>query len=153
MLKKDEIFITTTDTIIGIGSKINKTNLNNIYKLKKRPLDKKIITLIGSIEQLMKIEIIDETAKKYIDEFWPGPTTLIINNNSYRMPNKKGLLELIVREGPFFLTSANISGKKNCETIEEAKKIFPSINKIYNFGYGSNIASSIIDVASGRKLR
>ena len=105
------------------------------------------------IEQLLKIEKVDEKAMKYVNEFWPGPTTLIINNNSYRMPNQKGLLKLTLKEGPFFLTSANISGQKNCETIEEAKKTFPSVNKVYNFGYGSNIASSIIDIASGRKLR
>ncbi len=153
MLKKDEIFITTTDTLIGIGSKINKNNLNNIYKLKQRSFNKKIIIMVGSIEQLLKIEKVDEKAMKYVNEFWPGPTTLIINNNSYRMPNQKGLLKLTLKEGPFFLTSANISGQKNCETIEEAKKTFPSVNKVYNFGYGSNIASSIIDIASGRKLR
>lgn len=78
---------------------------------------------------------------------------MIINNNSYRMPNKEGLLELIINEGPFYLTSANISGEPNCKTIDEVQNLFPSINKVYNFGYGNNIASSIIDVKSGKKLR
>ncbi len=153
MLKKDEIFITTTDTLIGIGSKINNDNLKALYQLKQRPLDKKIVIVISSIEQLKKMENIDQQTLEYIEKYWPGSTTLIINENSYRMPNNKELLKLISEEGPFFLTSANISGENNCKTIEEAKKIFPSINKIYNFGYGTNVASSIIDVATGRKLR
>lgn len=153
MLKKNEIFITTTDTLIGIGSKINNKNLREIYKLKKRPTSKKIITVVGSIEQLKDIENLDDKSLEYIDKYWPGPTTLIINNNSYRMPDNKGLLSLILEEGPFFLTSANMSGEKNCETLDEAKKKFPSINKVYNFGSGSNVASSIIDVKTGRKLR
>lgn len=153
MLKKDEIFITTTDTLIGLGSKISDANLNKIYQLKKRPIEKKIVIFIASIEQLSEIEKLDDKSMEYINKYWPGPTTLIINNSAYRMPNNKNLLELILEEGPFFLTSANISGEENCKTIEEAKKIFPSINKVYNFGYGSNIASSIIDVATGRKLR
>ncbi len=153
MLKKDEIFITTTDTLIGIGSKINNDNLKALYQLKQRPLNKKIVIVVGSIEQLEKLETIDDKTMEYISQYWPGATTLIINHNSYRMPNNKELLNLIEKEGPFFLTSANISGKDNCLTIEEAKKIFPSIKKIYNFGYGTNVGSSIIDVATGRKLR
>ena len=153
MLKKDEIFITTTDTLIGIGSKISHDNLKALYQLKQRPLDKKIVIVISSIEQLRTMEKLDQQAIDYIEKYWPGSTTLIINGNSYRMPNNKDLLKLISEEGPFFLTSANISGENNCQTIEEAKKIFPSINKIYNFGYGTNVASSIIDVETGRKLR
>ncbi|MGL5617587.1 MAG: Sua5/YciO/YrdC/YwlC family protein [Metamycoplasmataceae bacterium] len=153
MLKKDEIFITTTDTLIGIGSKINDKNLNKIYELKKRTIDKKIVIVIGSINQLKKLEKLDDNALKYINKYWPGPTTLIINGNAYRMPNNEELLSLIIEEGPFFLTSANISGEKDCKTLEEAKKMFPTINKVYNFGYGTNVASSIIDIANGRKLR
>jgi len=153
MLEENEIFITTTDTLIGIGGKINDINLSTIYQMKQRSKKKKIVILVGSLEQLEKIEKIDGNSMNYIAKYWPGATTLIINNNSYRMPNNKKLLEFIINEGPFFLTSANISGKENCKTIEEAWKIFPSINKVYNFGYGSNIASIIIDVMSGKKLR
>lgn len=153
MLKDNEIFIATTDTLIGIGSKINDSNLKEIYKLKKRSKDKKIVIIVGSVDQLKKIEKIDSYTMEQIKKFWPGPVTLIINNNSYRMPNKEGLLELIINEGPFYLTSANISGEPNCKTIDEVQNLFPSINKVYNFGYGNNIASSIIDVKSGKKLR
>ncbi|MDK2819294.1 MAG: Sua5/YciO/YrdC/YwlC family protein [Mycoplasmataceae bacterium] len=153
MLEINEIFITTTDTLIGIGSKINNENLNLIYKLKKRSTDKKIVIVIGSIDQLEKIEYIDKKTMKYINEFWPGPTTLIINNQAYRMPKQKALLELAKEEGPFYLTSANLSGEKVCETIEEAKNIFPLINKVYNFGNGTNVASAIIDVVTGKRLR
>ncbi|MGL5205358.1 MAG: L-threonylcarbamoyladenylate synthase [Metamycoplasmataceae bacterium] len=153
MLKKDEIFITTTDTLIGIGSKINDQNLKRIYELKRRPIDKKIVIVVGSINQLEKLEKLDENSLRYINKYWPGSTTLIINNKAYRMPNNYQLLDLIKKEGPFFLTSANISGEKECQTLEEVKKMFPTINKVYNFGYGTNVASSIIDVATGRKLR
>lgn len=153
MLKENEIFITTTDTLIGIGSKINEKNLNEIYRLKKRSRDKKIVIILGSIKQLKEMEEIDEETLKEINKFWPGPTTFIINDKSYRIPNKKELISFAIKEGPFYLTSANISGEKTCKTIEEAQNIFPTINKVYNFGYGNNIASSIIDLKSGKKLR
>jgi tRNA A37 threonylcarbamoyladenosine synthetase subunit TsaC/SUA5/YrdC len=69
MLKKDEIFITTTDTLIGIGSKINNDNLKALYQLKQRPLDKKIVIVISSIEQLKKMENIDQQTLEYIEKY------------------------------------------------------------------------------------
>lgn len=68
------------------------------------------------------------------------------------MPNNKKLLELILNEGPFYLTSCNISNEETIKSIEEAKKVFP--NLIYfDFGLGSNKASKIIDTKDGRIIR
>jgi tRNA A37 threonylcarbamoyladenosine synthetase subunit TsaC/SUA5/YrdC len=69
MLKKDEIFITTTDTLIGIGSKINNENLDALYKLKKRPLDKKIVIVISSLDQLKKMEELNDQSMEYISQY------------------------------------------------------------------------------------
>ena len=43
------------------------------------------------------------------------------------MPNNKGLLNLILNEGPFYLTSCNISNQETIRTIQEAKKVFPDL--------------------------
>ena len=68
------------------------------------------------------------------------------------MPNNKGLLNLILNEGPFYLTSCNISNQETIRTIQEAQKIFP--NLIYfDFGPGSNKASQIIDTKTGKVIR
>lgn len=69
MLKDNEIFIATTDTLIGIGSKINDSNLKEIYKLKKRSKDKKIVIIVGSVDQLKKIEKIDSYTMEQIKKF------------------------------------------------------------------------------------
>ncbi|MGL5521705.1 MAG: Sua5/YciO/YrdC/YwlC family protein [Metamycoplasmataceae bacterium] len=150
---ENNLFITTTDTIIGIGSPLDKFSLKELYKIKNRPLDKKIVIALSDVEQLKKMENLNENHFLYINKYWPGPTSLIINGTAYRIPNNDQLRDLIRQIGPIYLTSANLSGTDFCKTIEEAKRIFPSIKKVYNFGMGSNKPSNIINTETGEKIR
>ncbi|MGV2392448.1 UNVERIFIED_CONTAM: Sua5/YciO/YrdC/YwlC family protein [Campylobacter lari] len=50
----DEIFVCTTDTVNGIGGPVNQNTLDCLYYLKNRDISKKIIILVGSIEQAKK---------------------------------------------------------------------------------------------------
>lgn len=151
-IKEHDIFITTTDTVLGIGAKVNDINKHKIYEIKKRDYTKPLIIVVASLEQLKSLEDINNYHLEYINKYWPGNVTLIINNQGYRMPNNKKLLELILNEGPFYLTSCNISNEETIKSIEEAKKVFP--NLIYfDFGLGSNKASKIIDTKDGRIIR
>lgn len=151
-IKEYDIFITTTDTVLGIGGKINDVNKQQIYKIKKRDYAKPLIIVIGSLEQLKSLENINEEHLKYINKYWPGNVTLIINNQGYRMPNNKDLLNFILNEGPFYLTSCNISNQETIRTIQEAKKVFPDLI-YFDFGSGSNKASKIIDTKTGKVIR
>ena len=151
-IQDDEIFITTTDTVLGIGGKVNDKVKQKIYKIKNRDINKKLIIVISSIEQLKKIETINNNHLEYINKYWPGDTTLIINGNGYRMPNNANLLKFIESDGPFYLTSCNISNKSIIKSIEEAKKVFPNL-KYFDFGKGSGTPSIIIDTKDGKRLR
>jgi len=51
MNKYKDVFITTTDTVMGIGVPIDKNDGSLIFELKQRPKDKNLIIAIGSIEQ------------------------------------------------------------------------------------------------------
>ena len=151
-LKDSDIFITTTDTVLGIGGKVNNVVKSKIYELKKRDLSKPLVIVVGSIQQLEHMESLSSIHKNYIEKYWPGNVTLIINNQAYRMPNNKELLNFINDEGPFYLSSANISNESIIEDIEEAKKVFPNL-KYFDFGKGSNVPSIIIDTKDGKRLR
>lgn len=151
-IKDNDIFITTTDTVLGIGGKVNDFVKEKIFLLKKRNKNKKLVIVVASIEQLSKFEDLNEQHLRYIKEYWPGAITLIINGNAYRMPNNKKLLELIAKEGPFYLSSCNISNEHIIEDIKQAKIVFP--NLIYfDFGKGSGKPSIIIDTENNKRLR
>ena len=152
-MKYKEIFLSTTDTVPGLGAPMTKEGLAKLYELKQRPLKKGIIILVSSIEQARVLSDWTDQAEEIAKAKWPGATTIVISKNqAVRMPNQKGLLELIEKKGPIFMTSANISGKPSL-SFEEAKKEFPNLGNYYNFGEGSGKPSTIIRSNDGKVLR
>ncbi|MBZ4195257.1 Sua5/YciO/YrdC/YwlC family protein [Mycoplasma sp. U97] len=148
----DQIFICTTDTVTGLGGPVNQNTLDCIYHLKNRPLSKKVMILVGSIEQARKFKQWNDKADKFALKYWPGAYSLVINNQGFRMPNNDKLCEFLTKNGPMYVTSANISGEEPIN-IEDAHKIFPTVKNIYNFGQGSEEASKIFDLDTNKWLR
>ena len=117
------------------------------------------------IEQIKSIAIIDQKALKLIKAFMPGPITLVLNkrpdvlsyiNNAgtkktnelaIRMATTPFLKELIKEVGnPIFLSSANISGKDVCKSLDEIEKECPTLDGMV-LGYISfGEASTIVDL-------
>lgn len=129
ILKEGHPIIFPTDTVYGLGALPNKKSIDEIYRLKHRDANKKIIALVSSIDMIYKIaENVDE---KIIKKFMPGPLTIIFKakKNMYdiigdtigvRIPNNKIALELIDYVGGILMTtSANISGEPEVTNIED----------------------------------
>ena len=128
-----------TDTIYGIvGLALDKDVVERIYRVKKRNIKKPFIILISSkedLEDIFKITL-SEFQKKIIDEFWPGPASIILpcrkfpflnrglNEIAFRLPDDKRLRTLIKGTGPLIATSANPEGKNPARDIKEARKYF-----------------------------
>ncbi|WP_313770888.1 Sua5/YciO/YrdC/YwlC family protein [Mycoplasmopsis felis] len=76
---------------------MNPKTLELIYELKNRPLDKKIIILVGSMEQVQKFSEWNEEANSLALKLWPEPHTIIVNNQGFRTPNSRLLLEFLIK--------------------------------------------------------
>lgn len=151
--KYNELIISTTDTVLGIGGKVNEKIKKLIYEIKGRDENKKLIILVSSIKQARMFLEWNIQAEQYAKKYWPGATTLVVNNQGFRMPNQKKLLEYLEQNGPIYMSSCNLSNAPVCKTIEDAKLIFPEIKNIYNFGKMSQQPSQIIRVEDGEILR
>lgn len=151
--KYNELIISTTDTVLGIGGKVNEKIKKLIYEIKGRDENKKLIILVSSIKQARKFPEWNIQAEQYAKKYWPGATTLVVNNQGFRMPNQKKLLEYLDQNGPIYMSSCNLSNAPVCKTIEDAKLIFPEIKNIYNFGKMTQQPSQIIRVEDGEILR
>ncbi|NQZ66126.1 MAG: Sua5/YciO/YrdC/YwlC family protein [Mycoplasmatales bacterium] len=148
-----KIFLTTTDTIVGIGAPMTEEGLDSLYILKKRPRYKRIIIMVGSLEQARSLEDWSEKAEVYAKKYWPGNTTLVLSDKqAVRLPGNERLANLIIEKGPTYMTSANISGGENL-SLQEAREVFKDIKEYYDFGEGSGEASTIIRVEDGKVLR
>ncbi|MBU4690694.1 Sua5/YciO/YrdC/YwlC family protein [Mycoplasma sp. ES3157-GEN-MYC] len=152
MNKYEKIFITTTDTVCGIGGPISEETLETIYELKQRPAHKKIMILVGSLEQAQKFKEWNEEANNVALKFWPGAVSIVVNNQGFRMPNHPKLNEFLLKNGPMYVTSANISGQEPIQ-INQAKIVFPQITNVFNFGQVSGKASRIYNVDSKEWIR
>lgn len=151
--KYSELIISTTDTVLGIGGKVNEKIKKLIYEIKGRDENKKLIILVSSIKQARMFPEWNIQAEQYAKKYWPGATTLVVNNQGFRMPNQKKLLEYLEQNGPIYMSSCNLSNAPVCKSIEDAKLIFPEIKNIYNFGKMSQQPSQIIRVEDGEILR
>ncbi|MCK5946029.1 MAG: Sua5/YciO/YrdC/YwlC family protein [Mycoplasmataceae bacterium] len=151
--KYAELFLTTTDTVTGIGAPVSQEGIEALLDLKDREPDKGFIIMVGSIEQAKKLKGWNDKAAKMAEEFWPGQTTLALSDKvAVRMPDNLALRDLIIAKGPVYMTSANVSDEKPLG-LWEAKEVFYEVKKFYDFGKGTGKPSAIIRVSDGEVLR
>lgn len=129
LLRENEVVAFPTETVYGLGGNAHSdTSIQKIYEAKGRPSDNPLIIHIADKEQLNEfVAHIPDKAKKLMDEFWPGPLTIIFEKKpselsqlataglstvAVRMPNHPVALAVIKEAGvPIAAPSANSSGK------------------------------------------
>lgn len=168
ILKRDGVISVPTDTVYGVCARINsKEAYDKLVAIKNRPDNKSFPVMCLDEEQIKSIAIVNSNAEKLIRAFMPGPITLVLNkkpeafsyiNNAgtrisnelaVRMAPLKILEELIQKtESPIFLTSANMSGEKTCNNLDDIEKTFPNLDGILEGEVSFGQASTIIDCTS-----
>ena len=135
-IKKGKIVLFPTETVYGIGANaLDEKAVNKIFEAKGRASDNPLIVHIASIDMLNNlVQEIGEVEEKLINNFWPGPLTIIFNrkgcvpNNvtaglntvGIRMPSNKIARKLIEFANlPIAAPSANISGRPSGTKIED----------------------------------
>lgn len=135
-IKEGKLVLFPTETVYGIGANALDTNaVSKIFKAKGRASDNPLIVHICNTRMLEKLVLeIGEIEKMLIENFWPGPLTIIFNrkpcipNNvtagletvGIRMPSNKIARKLIEFSNlPIAAPSANISGKPSGTKIED----------------------------------
>ncbi len=141
VLNKGGVIGYPTETIYGIGcSAFDAQAVDRIYRLKNRDRKKAMILVAGDIIQVSElVKSIPETAEKLIENFWPGPLTIIFEASSrlkefafgksktvaVRIPACTICLELIRETGfPLVSTSANVSGQPAGTTAQQVADAF-----------------------------
>ena len=135
-IKNGGLVVFPTETVYGIGADaLNENAVSNIFKAKGRPNDNPLIVHICNFEMLNElVEKINSTEEKLIDNFWPGPLTVILPKRDIlpdnvtcgldtvgiRMPQSKVALKLIeLAKTPIAAPSANVSGRPSGTEISD----------------------------------
>lgn len=155
VLKNDGIIVIPTDTVYGMAVSTNSDiGLTKLYEIKKRNLSKKIPVIVDTYDRLMKMCDIDITTIKKLHPFFPGKLTIILNKRdsqetiAVRMINNEIINKIIYKLNcPLFLTSANISGQKECDDILDIIELFDGkIDMIIMGNKLSNKCSTIVKI-------
>ena len=115
-----------TDTVYGVGCAASQPGaVEEIFALKRRPVDRLIPMLVGGMEALPSTasDAADPRIAALTEAFWPGALTLVIplpspgaGSQAFRAPDHPVALGLIRAAGPLYVTSANVSDEP--ETLD-----------------------------------
>ncbi|MGA9364295.1 MAG: L-threonylcarbamoyladenylate synthase [Bacteroidota bacterium] len=159
------VIVYPTDTIYGIGADAcNSDAVERVFRAKKRDPARPILILVNSLQMVAGlVDSIPDPAKALIDEFWPGPLTLVFRASAslpqgltggsgtigIRCPQHPFCLEVLkVCNRPITSTSANISGEDQSISIKGIAETFESaVDLIVDAGdVQSALPSTIVDV-------
>lgn len=139
LIKNGELVVFPTETVYGIGANALDANaVGKIFIAKGRPSDNPLIIHLADKRNIEDIaQNITEVEQKLIDNFMPGPFTIILKRKdivpdivtagldtvAVRIPNNIIAKAIITFSGvPIAAPSANISGKPSGTNIEDIRK-------------------------------
>lgn len=138
-LKNGEVGLLPTDTIYGLScSAYSKDSVERIFDIKGRDKQSPVIVLISGVADLKKFRIVlNKKFVQLLSQNWPGRISFILPVNSgfdyltrgatglaFRVPDDNKLISLLQKTGPLVSTSANPSGQKPAENVDEAIDYF-----------------------------
>lgn len=167
VLKQGGLVAFPTETVYGLGANgLDPKATAKIYRAKGRPSDNPIILHISRREDLNPlVKEIPQVAEKLMEDFWPGPLTLIFEKSSIvpkdvtgglgtvaiRMPSHPVAHALIEKARlPIAAPSANLSGKPSPTKAQHViHDLMGRVDMIVD-GPQANIGleSTVVDVTS-----
>lgn len=137
VLKNGGVGIIPTDTIYGLVGRADLPDtVTRISQLKNRSDGKGFIVLISSIADLDLFGIkLSTEVSEFLNKYWPGKVSVVMSPTlSFRLPDKKDLIEVLKQTGPLVAPSANLEGEPPAKNIDEARKYFGDKVDFYEDG-------------------
>ncbi|MCL2134096.1 MAG: L-threonylcarbamoyladenylate synthase [Candidatus Bathyarchaeota archaeon] len=142
IIKKGGLVAFPTETVYGLGANaLNSNAVLALFKAKNRPLDNPPILHVANNSQVYQlVKEVPKNAKILMNNFWPGPLTLIFKRSktipkevtagldtiAIRMPSNNIALALIKQSNvPIAAPSANLSGTPSPTT---AQHVYDDLN-------------------------
>lgn len=165
IIKNGGVVAFPTETVYGLGANaFDEQAVKRIFEIKGRPQDNPLIVHISKKDDIYIVATdIPQRAFKLIENFWPGPLTLVMKRNpavpdivsagldtvAVRMPSHPVALKLIEYAGlPIAAPSANPSGKPSPTKPEHIKMYFGDKVFVIEGQCQLGIESTVIDITS-----
>jgi len=169
LLREGKIIAYPTETSYGIGANaLDEKAVKRVHEVKGQGFGKPISVIVPSLDAAKKIGKIGKDAEKLVNEFMPGPLTLVVDKKenvpdalseggiAFRIssnPVANGIARIF--KGAITATSANLTGEEPIFSGEEAaEKLGGKVDLIVDCGsLEKKEASTIFDMRTGKVLR
>ena len=169
ILNNDGLIVVPTDTIYAFATSIkSKKGIERLAKIKNEKLKRSNFSLIcKDLSNISKYtKPIDRKTFRTLKSTLPGPFTFILNaNNSVskifqtnkkeigiRVPDHKFIKTLVEElNHPLVCSSVNDEDhiiKYTTDPLAIFEKFEKNVDAVINYGYGKNVASTIVDLTS-----
>lgn len=172
-IQNGEVVVIPTDTVYGVAADaFDADAVEALLEAKGRSRAMPPPVLVSSAATLDALAVrIPAYARALVEAFWPGPLTIVCHQQkslqwdlgdtretvAVRMPDHPVALEVLERNGPLAVSSANLTGMPAALDAEEAEKMLGEvIEVIVDAGSApGGEASTIVDATGdqGRILR
>lgn len=161
VLRAGGVVALPTDTVYGIAADPSLPGaLERLYRAKKRPPDRAIALLVGSVEQAAEAGRLGPAARALAVAFWPGGLTIVVGSRSgsgtvgLRLPDHPCPRALAAAVGPLPTTSANVSGQPEARDAGEVLALLgDAIDLVLDGGPARGGPASTVVDCSGRLPR
>jgi L-threonylcarbamoyladenylate synthase len=163
-VQEGQLVVLPTDTVYGVGADaFNAVAVTALLAAKGRGRNMPPPVLVGSVAAAAALtESLGPFGQDLIDEFWPGPLTLVFRASAtlmwdlgetmgtvaVRMPLHPVALDLLRRTGPMAVSSANRHSLPAATTAAEAENQLGDAISVYLDGgaCADNVPSTILDL-------
>ncbi|WP_150911859.1 L-threonylcarbamoyladenylate synthase [Marinobacter halotolerans] len=162
-----------TEAVWGLGCDPWNTNaVERILELKQRPMEKGLIVVAGSVEQVrFLLDPLPEDQQQKALGYWPGPFTCLLPDLLGQIPQEvRGrhstiavrvsdhpLVQALCQaaDSPLVSTSANPAGRQPARYSWQVRQYFGNrLDRVVAGSLGGHRQpSQIIDIVSGQQLR
>jgi L-threonylcarbamoyladenylate synthase len=164
-LRRGQLVVMPTDTVYGIAAEaFDPVAVDRLLAAKGGRRDMPPPVLVGTVRAAIAlVQELGEMGKDLIDEFWPGPLTLIFKASptlvwdlgetkgtvGVRMPLHHVALSLLKKAGPLVVSSARYAGAEAAPTsVEMAEQQLGESVAVYLDGGAcpGDVPSTIVDL-------
>lgn len=172
-LNNKEVIAYPTEAVFGVGcDPDSETAVMRLLELKQRPVEKGLILIAASFEQLKPYiddSVLTDSQRETVFSRWPGPVTFVFparastprwltgrfDTLAVRVTDHPLVVELCQAYGkPLVSTSANLSGQEPCRNVEEVVAQFGESFPVVKGETGGRLnPSEIRDALTGELFR
>ena len=147
-LRAGRAVILPTDTVYGLCALPEHEDV--LYELKGRDRSRPVALLAADVDSL--VAAVPGLDSSVLDQYLPGPYTLVFGDVGVRVPNLPPGADAVVRAvGVVAATSANLSGGPDPRRVEEIPdEIRAACGAIVDAGELPGVPSTVIDLTSGQ---